>query len=367
MSGSLPGSLEAQRSGPVPAGSVHSSWLWTTTAEQGWDSNVRYLTGDDDKDFVTRINTAVAVLRQGARGSLGLTAAGSAIRYNELSPLNTYTYEFNLNGIRRLTPQTTGQAGAFYRTRLTTDVLGTVQLPLLGLSFQKSGGGVVSADRRFSAASTGHAEIGYTYVTFDSPVLVPGGALTARASSTHQYSRRAGYTFVADVQEGKANGLPLSSQSVGAGWLPRLGSVQLRLIGGVTRFSSGGPAKFLPTGSAEGRDSIGPGVLSAGYTRAVSQAFGIGQLLTTGAATVAYDFQAKRGNFVTLGASMADSKVSSGAGLRFKSRAATASFRRVLRSGFTFGSGVAYRQREDVTKASGMAAQMQIGYTFGSR
>lgn len=358
--------LQAQQGGPVPAGAVRSSWLWSTTAEQGWDSNVRYIT-QDDPDYISRINTALAVVRQGARGSLGLTASGSGILYADLNELNTFTYEFVADGRRRLTPRTSGQAGAFYRTRLSTDVIGTLQLPILGLAFQKSGGGTVSAEHLFSTSTTGRAELGYTYVTFDTPVLVPGGALTARLQSTHRYSRRASYIFGLDVQEGRANGLPLSSQAAVAGWQPRLGSVNLRLIGGVTRFSSGGPAKFLPTGTAEVRDSIGPGTLSAGYTRSVSQAFGIGQLLTTGAATVAYDFQAKRGNFVTLGASMADSKVSSGAGLRFKSRAATAAFRRVLPNGFTFGSGVSYRQREDVTTASGTAAQVQIGYTLGSR
>lgn len=76
--------LQAQQGGPVPAGAVRSSWLWSTTAEQGWDSNVRYIT-QDDPDYISRINTALAVVRQGARGSLGLTASGSGILYADLN------------------------------------------------------------------------------------------------------------------------------------------------------------------------------------------------------------------------------------------------------------------------------------------
>lgn len=361
--------VEAQRTAPAPApavGAARSSWLWVTTAEQGWDSNVRYVSADD-ADLLSRLNSALVVSRQSMRGSLAVNLGGSAVRYTELTQLDTYTYDLSVEGTRRLTALTSGTASVMHSTRLSTDIVGGAQLPLLALALQRATGGKVSGEHRFSSATTGLAEAGYMYVSFDTPLLVPGGAFTAKLQTTHRYTSRDAVLLVGELQTGRANGLPLSSQALSAGWEPQLGTMRLRIIAGATRLSAGGPSKVIPTGIAEARDSVGKGVLAATARRAVAQAFGLGQLLTTNEGNISYDFQARRGNFLTLGASIAESRVSSGVGVPFRSSAATADIRRVLRSGVTIGAGAAWRQREDVTKASGLAAQVQFGYALSSR
>lgn len=346
---------------------ARSSWLWRTTVEQGWDSNVRFATGTDDPDYVSRVNSSVGLLRSGLRGSLGVIVDGSLVHYNQIEGLNTTNYNVDLQAKRRLTPRTSGAAGVFHRKLLATGVVGAVQLPLLALANQTSTGGMAQLDHRFSPKTSGSLDAAYTFVDFDTPALVSGGAVQVRARARRQYTSRDAVLLEGVLQSGRSNGLPLSAQTVEAGWEPRLGGTGLRLLGGVTNVSTGGPSRLLPTGLAEVRDSIGRGLFSAGFARAVAQAFGVGQLLTTSSGNVAYDFQARRGNFLTLGASIADSRESTGSGVRFQSSLFSASLRRVLSNGTTFGCGVAYREREDVTKASGLGAQMQFGYTFGSR
>lgn len=350
-----------------PASMVRSAWLWRTTMEQGWDSNVRFTSGADDPDYVSRVNSSVALLRAGLRGSMGVIVDGSLVRYNQIEGFNTVNYDLILTGKRRITPLTTGTAGVFHRKLLATGVVGAVQLPLLALANQTSTGADMMVEHRLTPKISGVLDAAYTFVAFDTPALLSGGAVQVRVRGRRQYTSRDAVLLEGVVQQGRSNGLPLSAQTVEAGWEPQLGRVGLRLLGGMTRVSTGGPSSTVPTGLAEVRDSIGHGLFSAGTTRSVAQAFGVGQLLTTTAGSVAYDFQARRGNFLTLGASIADSRESTGAGIRFQSSLFSASLRRVLSNGATFGCGVAYREREDVTTASGLGAQMQLGYTFGSR
>lgn len=359
--------VHAQRTLSAPTvRPTRSSWLWVTTAEQGWDSNVRYISADD-ADRINRLNSALVVSRQSLRGSVAVNVGGSAVRYAALGQLDTYTYDIGVEGKRRLTVRTSGTAGVTHSTRLSTDVVGVPQLPLLALALQRATAGKLSGEHRFSSATTGVAEAGYRYVSFDTPLLVSGGAFTAKAQTTHRYTSRDAVVLVGEVQAGRANGLPLSSQTLAAGWEPQHNTMRLRLLAGATRFSSGGPSKLIPTGVVDVRDSVGQGLLAATVSRSVTQAFGLGQLLTSTGGNLSYDFQARRGNFLTLGVAIAESRIASGGVVPFRSSAATANIRRVLQSGVTLGAGVAWRQREDVVKASGLAAQVQFGYALSSR
>jgi hypothetical protein len=350
-----------------PATSPRNSWLWRTTAEQGYDSNVRFANGTNDPDYVSRLNSSIAVLHSGPRGALGFLLDGSLIRYNSITELNSTNYDVGLTGRRRFTPRTTGTTAVFHRKLLATGVVGAAQLPLLALANQTSSGAAAGLEYRFTPRLVGALDADYTYVEFDTPALLSGGALQVRGRLRKQYTSRDAVVLEANVQQGRANGFPLAAQTLEAGWEPQLNGIRLRMLGGATRVSTGGPQSIVPTGLVEGRDSVGRGVFAAGVSRSVAQAFGIGQLLTTTAGNLSYDFQARRGNFLTLGASIADSRESTGSDLRFQTSQFTASLRRVLSNGATFGCGVAYREREDVTRASGLGAQMQLGYTFGSR
>jgi hypothetical protein len=351
---------------------ARNSWSLSTTAEQGWDSNVSYLAGKDP-DYVRRLNAQLAVIRVGPRGSVGLRGSGGAISYERRKEFETFQSELALEGTRRISPLNTGTATGFYSRRLTTDLFGGLGLPILGgLILQQSVGGSVMGVRRLTPRTSARVDATYTSVTFDSPALIPGSVFGTVALLSHRYARQSSVSLGAEVQQGTALGNPLALQTVSAGWSPELGGVQARLIAGGTRISSGGPASYLPTGLAELSDSLGKGLWRAGFVRSASQAFGLGRYLTTNAGSIGYDVQAGEGNFLSLGAFIASSAQSGTAlpgqqNTPFRTRAATAAYRRVLSSGITLGLGASYRERDDFVKATGYSGNFALGYTLGRR
>lgn len=362
-------SLRAQRIslGTGPATERRASWRLTTTIDQGWDSNVRFI-GARDADFNTQANSVLSVIRVKPRGQIGITMSGGLIRYGTLTDFNTFNYSAQTDIIRRLTPYLSGWASAGYQKLLTVSVVGP-GLPLLGLANQSTALGNVGLERRFSAFTTLRVEGGYSSTTFDTNALLPGDAFTSLAQLRHRYSQHgAAVSLVAKVQQGEAQGVALQSQSLEAGWEPKIGAATLRVLSGATRVVV--PAsrpKFLATGLVQLSDSIRHGVFLAGLSRDVSQGFGLGQLLTNEIGSVSYDFRARKGNIVTLSGLLARSVPASGVGTRFTSQALTAGVRRVLSTGITVGAGATYRRRKDVVEASGYGGQLSFGYSLGSR
>jgi hypothetical protein len=357
--------VSAQRANG-PATPARSSWLASFTAEQGYDSNVRFVEADT-ADAISRANGSLAIIRQGERGRAQLNLGASLLRYLDTRDLNAFIYSVGVEGERRITSRTTGTASASYSTRQSSDLTGGFGLPLLRVAYQKSIAATGSLSRRLTSNTTGLVDVSFTNVTFDTPSLQPGSALIARGRVTRQLARRGAVLALAEVQEGRSQGIPLSTQSVGAGWEPQFGQFFGRFQLSATRISTGGPARIRPTGAAMLGDSIAGGALTAGYTRSVSQAFGLGVLLETDVASVQYEVEARKGSFVSIGGSIAEAAQASGVGGRFRTRAATAGLRKVLLNGVTFGLGGAYRDRLDVPNARGFVGQVQFGYTFGSR
>lgn len=343
-----------------------SEWLLVTTVEQGWDSNVRYLTGKD-ADFITQGNASLKALRIRPRGKVGITASGGIVNYRTVTDFNAFTYAVGVDGNRRLTPKVTGFAGAGYQKRLSTDVVGAAGLPLLSLSNQRTFSAATGLERRFSPATTANAELVFSNTTFDSPALVPGSAWVGKGQVKHLYGRRSSVSLLTEVQQGESQGVPLDAQTLSAGWEPPLGRLQGKFVLGSTRIATGAAPRYVATGAAQLSDSVAGGAFTAGVARSVSQAFGVGQLLTNEGATLGYEFKARRGNFITLGAAASRSIPSSGTGIRFTSQALTAGLRRVLRSGLTLGASTSYRQRKDLVEATGYGFNMAFGYAFGSR
>ncbi|MCC7053612.1 MAG: hypothetical protein IT355_10105 [Gemmatimonadaceae bacterium] len=359
----------AQRSTTPSAMSTsakRSEWLLVNTVEQGWDSNVRYLS-TADADYISQGRSALSVLHIRPRGRVAVRAAGALVRYRDLKDFNAFTYDLGLDGNRRFSAVVTGFAGVGYQKRLSTDVVGLAGLPLLALSNQTTFSAATGIERRISSTTTGSVEFGYSSTTFDTPALRPGNALTGKGQLRHLYGRRSAISLLTEVQDGASQGIPLAAQGLSAGWEPSLGQAQAKFVAGATRISTGAAARVIATGAAQLSDSVGRGILAAGVSRGVSQAFGIGQLLTNDVATLTYDFQARRGNFVTVAAALASSAPSAGAGTTFRSSSVTAGLRRVLRSGVTAGASASYRQRKDIAVASGLAANLALGYTLGSR
>lgn len=350
------------------ASGLRSSWFASLGAGQGWDNNVRY-EADSSRvsDQNRRLNATAQITRVRARTTLGLSASGSVVRYQTLKALDVVSYDVSLSATRRLSAQLGGSAGAFYRNVLSSEVVTTPTTLLFQRAIQKSVGGNVGLARKFSAFNSGLFDVGYSNVKFSSPGLVPGSSLTGRGQVAHQLRRRGTVGIVADFSQGNAQGIQLGTQSLSALVSPKLGKISLTLIAGGTRTVTDSSATFLPSGSVQVGDSLGPGSYSVGYSRGASQAFGLGALLISDAVSASYDFQARRGNFVTLGGWWGNSRTSSGPARSLESRAVFASFRRVLKAGITVGGSGSYRQRKDLIQASGLSAQIGLGMALRPR
>jgi hypothetical protein len=355
--------IEAARG---PSTERRGSWGLITTVDQGWDSNVRFLSSSD-ADYITQVRSVLTGMRVRPRGRIGVTASGGLVRYGALSSFNTFNYSAIVDGSRRLTPFLTGWASAGYQKLLTVDVVGP-GLPLLGLANQNTVLGNLGIERRFTPLTSLRVEGGYTSTTFDTDRLLPGDVITGRSELRHRYSPRGAMSLVAKVQQGDAQGVSLEAQALEAGWEPRIGSATLRVLAGATRVVLASTTTYLPTGSVQLSDSVGArAVFQAGLSRDVAQAFGLGQLLTNEIGTVSYDFRARSGDFLTLTGVVARSSPTSGTGTEFVTQAVTAGVRRVLSTGVTFGAGATYRRRKDVVVASGYGGLISLGYSLGSR
>ncbi len=342
-----------------------SSWLLVTTADQGWDSNVRFL-DSKDADEIRRMNSALTLVRIRPRSRIGVSASGSLLRYGRVDDFNTINYGGLIDASRRFTAFTSGWASAGFQKVLAATVAGT-RLPLLAISNQTSTVATAGLEKRLTALTSLVIEGGYTDTRFDDVTLVPGHAYTASAELMHRYNSRERFGLEAQVQDGAAQAIPLRSQSLSAAWEPRVGSGTLRVAAGLSRTSTGFEPSYVPTGVLQYSDSLGPGVLLTGASRTVAQAFGIGLLLINDIASVSYEYRTRKGTFLSLGGNVAASVPSDGIGPTFTSQAVTADMRRVLASGVTFGLGASYRQRRDFVTASGYGGQVAVGYSLGSR
>ena len=347
---------------------LRSSWFASATAEQGFDNNVRYESDSTRiKDFNRRLTGAVQVTRVRARSTLGVSANASLVRYEKLKALNAVSYDINTTATRRLSANTSGSLGAFYRNVFSNEVVTTPTTLLFQRAIQKSLGGTAGTVRRFSPFNTGTIDLGYTKVTFDRPGLVPGMSFTGRGQFGHALRTRGAVGVVADVSQGTAQGVQLGTQSLAALIAPKLRKLKIAITAGATRTVTDSVSAILPSGSVQVGDSLGPGSFSVGYSRGASQAFGLGALLVTDALSGSYDFQARRGNFVSVGGWWGQSRPSSGPSITLKSRSLFASFRRVMKAGITIGGSGSYRQRKDLIQASGFAAQLGLGYSLRPR
>jgi hypothetical protein len=358
--------------GPVIAhaqgGAQRSSWFGGLQAEQGYDSNVRY---DVDSarisDYNRRLTASLQAARVRARTTLTISANGSIVRYQELKALDAVSYDISPGVTRRISANLAGSVGAYFRQVLSSEVVLTPTALLYSRAIQKSVGGNFGLAKRFSAFNNGSVDLGYGQVSFDRPGLIPGSSFTGRGQFTHQLRTRGTVGLVADISQGDAQGTKLATQSLSALVSPKIGKLKLTLIGGATRTQTDSVSKILPSGSVQLGDSLGPGSYSIGYSRAASQAFGLGSLLVSDAVTASYDFQARKGNFVTLSGWWGNSSTTSGPSRSLKSRSASAAFRRVVKYGITLTGATSYRQRKDLIEASGISAQFGLGYAFRPR
>ncbi len=354
---------------------LRGSWLWVTTAEQGWDNNVLYVADSlATKDAIQRINTTFQITKVKARGSLTLLGNGAALFYAKAKLLNTVSYNFSAAGTYKLGARTNALASASYGRQLVGEVTGTAANPLLRRALQRTLSTIGGVEYRLSPFTSGTVGATYSKVAFDTPGLIPGTNISGSGVLKRRFRTSGSVALLADISQGNALGVPLQTQTLAAAWQPilrALRSVQFDFRGGMTRsVNASNPAVFSPTGSVSVSDTIGKGLLTVGATRGVAQGFGLGALLVTTAEAASYIFQARRGNLVTLSASNSSSKSTGGpiaTAVPLRARGLGGTVRRVFRNGITIGGGTAYRFRDDLVRATGYSVQLQAGFALGSR
>ena len=356
---------------PQPRG----SWLWVTTAEQGWDSNVLYVADSAAaRDFIRRINSTVQITKVRSRGSLTFVGTGAVLFYDTAKVLNTLSFNLQASGTYKLGARTNLLAATSFGRQLVGEVSGTVSNPLLSRALQTTLTFTGGLEHRLTPFVTGIIGTSYSRVRFDRIGFIQGNVVTGAGSLKKRFRSRGAVALLADVSQGAALGVALQTQTLAAAWQPQFQFVRSMLFdfrGGFTRSATGSAAAvYAPTGSVTLADTVGKGLLTIGATRSVAQGFGFGILLVTTAEAASYTFQARRGNFVTLSATNQESQATGsqlGPTGRLLSRGFSGNVRRVFRNGVTIGGGTSYRFRDDVVRATGYSVQLQAGFALGSR
>jgi hypothetical protein len=309
---------------------------------------------------------------------------GEGVNYQSGRDLNRATYEVGIDGRRELTTRVSGRAGALYRTILSSELgaigrMGSDAAPdasdapgaapdaaQLPLSLARSAEASAGLGYRLSPFTTGTTSVGYTRVTFASPLLYPGTAITASSLLSRRYSSNDALILSADLQAGSAQGSPLSTQTMAVGWQPATRWISARFLAGATRSSDSAAVHVTPSASADARLDIGPGGLSVRYARGVSQAFGLGQLLVTDQAGAELEYLTTA-NVVRVAAIRlwSSDPIATSTGLTTTS--ATVDVRHMLRSGLTLGSQLFYRERKSSTQVFGSGVHFIVAYLFGAQ
>ncbi len=342
-----------------------SFWFLVLGAEQGWDSNPLLLAGGVS-DATTTASASLSVFKRRQVSTYAITATAGINRFQKNTALTNFSYGVSVNADRRLTAAVTVAAQVGFDTRLSSGVVGAVDLPYLGLVQQQQLTSTVSLTDRLTARTTATVRAGYSQAQFDSPGAVPGYLASGNGQLTHVISPTNTIGLDASAQQGTTQGAMTSLQSLGVNWTKAFGKVAFIGSAGVVRAATPGKATYGPLGSAVIADSIGPGYLSGGYSYTASPAFGLGGIFTTSAAFASYEFRALRGNFLSVSSVTGRSTQNGSSGPDLRGESLSVRLRRVLKSGLTLSFGSSFRARKDVYLTKGFGASLGLGFTFGS-
>ncbi|MBC7842678.1 MAG: hypothetical protein H7099_10205 [Gemmatimonadaceae bacterium] len=342
-----------------------SFWFLVLGAEQGWDSNPLLVTGGVS-DVISTAGASLSLFKRRQVSTYAINATAAINRFQKNTAFTNFAYGVSVSADRRLTAAVTVAAQVGFDTRLSSAVVGAVDLPFLGLVQQKQLTSTVSLADRLTARTTATVRVGYSQAQFDSPGAIPGYLASGNGQLTHVISVTNTIGLDVNAQQGNAQGAMTSLQSLGVNWTKAFGKVALIATAGVVRAATPGRATYGPSGSAALADSIGPGYLTGGYSYTASPAFGLGGILTTSAVFASYDFEALRGNFLSVSGVTGRSKQSGSSLPALRGESVSVRLRRVLNSGLTLSFGSSYRARKDTFLTKGFGASFGLGFTFGS-
>lgn len=273
-------------------------WALSLKLQEGWDSNVRFVSPAEDT-FAGRLATTLSHTKTGPRGRLSLSGSGAGSVYHDSSGLNRFNYSGAASGSHRLSSKGDATASGSYSSTYGHEESRLVDSGLLfPFTVTRTSNAAGGLSYRLSTKSTLSSGASYERVRFDAASERTGGSTVVVASAltrvlgvnetlalTHSFhhstdERRRGDTHTAGVRWTKLlrPGLTATA-SVGASRVDseNKGSPEVKATGSLSisrRFQRSG--------------------LTIQYGRAVSQAFGFGRDRVADLFNATYDISAGR-------------------------------------------------------------------------
>ena len=350
---------------------------------------MRFQSPDDPGDRYSRVRAGLLRHWNGARGAFDLVLSGDATKYGVLSDLDRFNYGVAARGSRRLTPRATGTFSAAARSVIASEL--SVPSPDAGTpgeagnsttepaSAELSAGPrlprvaahLIGTEAAFTYLLSPHTSTtfsaDYSHASFDSPLLVASGSAGGHTTLQHRLGRRGTGRLQADVQRGSAQGQPLRSEDLAAGWEQKTGPLTSRIIAGATRSMTQDGSHVEPTGAALLAADVGGGTAAIEYSRRVSQALGLGTLLTSNRVVARYQHGFFDAWALTMSGSHAWSRDPNLTIGRLANTDGVADLRRVFASGLVVGGAVTYRRREQAQLPTlrGFESRVYLGVLAG--
>ena len=346
--------------------------------EVGWDSNVRFGVPGDPGDEVRHLRGGLTKLARTARSELAVALRADVLTHRTVKELDAFTYHLESDGLRRVSPRVSVHARAGAQSRTSSDVeIGqdvgdgvvpvTSRIPLLPRSRSRTEEGGMSASLELSPRMSALLDASYTHTSFDSPLLVGGSAATVAALVRRRATPLDVAIATLDVHRVRLGREAVLLRTAAGAWTHDASAFVSSLALGATyvtpdsaRWSTLAPVASAKLSSRPGRG----GELVAEYRRAVSQAFGLGAILSVDEVSAVYRRPFDAGLHFQVGVDRSWSTDLPDRRLRLSSSQLAASLERSLPSGWTVGARVNRRRRDDLITVDG--AQLSIFARFDS-
>ena len=376
---------------PLRAQARAPDWLLVMVAEAGHQDGVRFQSPDDPGDGYSRARADLRRHWNGTRGAFDLVLAGDATKYRVLSDLDRFNYDVAARANRRLTQRANATFSAGARSVIAADlaaeaagaatsgndtrgpviepVSGVIpvgpRLPRLAAHLAATQAGL---DYRLTSRTNGTIAMGFSHASFDSPLLLASNTAAAQATLHHRTSEHGGALLQYDSQRGSIQEQTLGVDELGAGWEQEIGHLTGRITAGATHSTTPERSHLEPTGAAQLAAAVAGGAATVNYSRRVSQALGLGTLLTSNRLTAHYQRDVFDAWAVTMSASRAWSRDPSATVGRMVNSDGAAELKHVFAGNLLLGGAVTYRRREQdrLPTLQGFDTRIYLGVMAGA-
>jgi hypothetical protein len=267
-------------------------WNLSVDAQEGYDDNVRFVAPGGAGDFVTRLGAKLDRTWAGRRGRFAVSGGGQGWRYRRISDLDRFTYAADADGSYLLSPRAvirvTDALSTSYASELAALTGSGLLLPtVLSHANAARGSFSYSASRRTTAT----LDLRHETVSFDSPSLVGGSALTAGAGISRELSRADRASAAYQYQLWTVLGEHSAAHTLHATWNRSLGaSAHARARLGASRFQPlmTSWSRTTPVGGAALDARWGRQAIEAQYDRFLDLAYGLGRVRINGLLSARY-------------------------------------------------------------------------------